>query len=53
LLVGAARTDHKMLSGGSEMNGNPCGPNSHHGFLDIESQMVDAIADWLTALQRK
>lgn len=53
LLAGAARADHLLLSGGTEGNGNPCGPDSHHGFLDAENQMVDAIEAWLGALRHK
>ena len=26
-----------------------CGPNSHHGFLGIEAQVVARIADWISA----
>jgi hypothetical protein len=53
VLKRAARVDHVLLSGGIESNGNPCGPDSHHGFLDAEDQLVDAIEAWLSPLQRK
>jgi len=29
---------------------NPCGPMAPHGYLGIEQQVVDAIANWIDAL---
>jgi hypothetical protein len=39
-----------FVSGGTTppASADPCGPDSYHGFLGLEQQVVDAIAEWIT-----
>ncbi|HZT47687.1 MAG TPA: hypothetical protein VFA64_06915 [Hyphomicrobiaceae bacterium] len=50
LLTGAQRADVAVLSGGLSGDGEPCGPDSAHGFLGMDGEVVDAITRWLEAL---
>jgi len=47
-LRNAPRVELRLFSGGDEQ-GRPCKAMSHHGFLGIESGVVDAIAGFVTA----
>ena len=52
LLTGAARVDSVALFGGHSGDGEPCGPESHHGFLGMDSEVVGTITTWLHSLPR-
>ena len=43
-LTGSKAAELMELSGGS---GKECGATSHHGFLEIEQKIVDAISSWI------
>jgi len=47
-LSNAPRKELLIFDGGS-LGTDQCSGNSPHGFLDIERQVVDAIADWMGA----
>ena len=36
-----------MLDGGANPSGDPCEPMHWHGFVGMDQQAVDAIADWM------
>lgn len=36
-----------IVSGGSGATGNPCGAFHHHGYVGMEQETVDLIADWI------
>lgn len=36
-----------LVSGGSGMTGNECGPFHYHGYVGMEEQAVDLIANWI------
>ena len=38
-----------LVSGGSGATGNPCEPMHHHGFVGIQDETVDRIAEWILA----
>ena len=40
-----------FVSGGTTppASADPCGPDSYHGFLGLEQEVVDAIAGWIVA----
>jgi pimeloyl-ACP methyl ester carboxylesterase len=38
-----------LLSGGSGATGNPCEPMHHHGFVGMQDEAVDRIAEWILA----
>lgn len=38
-----------MLNGGGATRGDPCEPFHHHGFVGIEIDTVNRIADWIRA----
>lgn len=46
-LTNAPMTARGMLTGGSPPTSGPCDALSQHGFLGIETQAVDAIADFI------
>jgi len=37
----------ETISGGDPPQSNPCGSISHHGFLGVESQVVESIVGWI------
>ena len=41
-----------MLEGGGNPTGDPCEPMHYHGFVGMESQVVQRIADWIKQAQR-
>lgn len=43
----ATRVAKKVLSGGDAPRSGPCKALSHHGFLGIEQQLVDAVATFV------
>ena len=45
-MTGSSRTDLMGFDGGNA-EGNPCRAKSHHGFLGIEKQVIDAISTWM------
>ncbi|KQW88003.1 hypothetical protein ASC94_26345 [Massilia sp. Root418] len=36
-----------MVEGGGDPGGDPCGPLDHHGFIGMEQQAVEQIANWI------
>ena len=38
-----------MLSGGQNPSGDPCAALHYHGFIGMEAQAVQQIADWVKA----
>jgi predicted alpha/beta-hydrolase family hydrolase len=44
-----ARVEVLTFDGGDPPSSGPCEPRSPHGFLGIEEQVVNAIADWILA----
>ncbi|MDA0305356.1 MAG: alpha/beta hydrolase [Proteobacteria bacterium] len=46
-LTASKASELKIFNGGSSGSGNPCKAKSHHGFLEIEQKVVDAIAAWI------
>ncbi len=38
-----------MVSGGSGASGDPCEPMHHHGFVGMQDEAVDRIAEWILA----
>ena len=48
-LVGAAKVEVKAFDGGGPPISGPCDAKSEHGFLGIESRVVDAIAAFIKA----
>lgn len=45
-LTNVKSKDLKFFTGG-ETKGKDCGPNSYHGFLGIEEEVVKYISDWI------
>jgi pimeloyl-ACP methyl ester carboxylesterase len=41
-----------IVSGGSGATGNPCEPMHHHGFVGMQNEAVDRIAEWILAPQQ-
>ena len=48
-LKGAPETELLSFTGGREEADNACQGRTRHGFLGIETQVVDAITDWISA----
>ena len=46
-LSGSKSAELMIFKGGSSGSGKDCGAKSHHGFLEIEQKVVDAIAAWI------
>ena len=44
-MTDAKATRVALVTGGS--SGKECGATSHHGFLEIEQKVVDAISSWI------
>ena len=45
-LTGSKAAELMEFTGGSG-SGKECGATSHHGFLEIEQKVVDAISLWI------
>ena len=50
-LTKAKKVDVVILDGGDPPQSDPCEAKSQHGFLGIESQAVDAIAQFIKGAQ--
>jgi pimeloyl-ACP methyl ester carboxylesterase len=48
-LTAAPIVEVQQFAGGAGSHGSSCGPRSPHGFFGIETQVVDAAADWIRA----
>jgi len=48
-LTAAPAVDVQVFTGGAWPRSSACEPFSQHGFLGIESQVVDAAARWIRA----
>ena len=46
-LTGSKAAELMEFTGGSSGSGKECGATSHHGFLEIEQKVVDAISSWI------
>jgi hypothetical protein len=46
-LSGSSGVDVHPVTGGGPQRGDPCEAHSHHGFVGIEREVVDVIADWV------
>jgi hypothetical protein len=46
-LAHAPAVGWKVLDGGDEPTGGPCTPRSHHGFLGLDADAVDAIVGFI------
>ncbi len=46
-LGNSPRRELIAFAGGDPEESDPCKPLSHHGYLGIERQVVDAICDWI------
>jgi len=46
-LTGSKAAELMEFTGGGSGGGKECGAQSHHGFLEIERKVVDAIAAWI------
>lgn len=46
-LAGAPVTKTLLVDGGSEPGGDPCGPLHYHGFIGMEQQAVEQVANWV------
>jgi len=41
----------RLVSGGSGATGNPCEPMHHRGFVGMQGEAVERIAEWILAPQ--
>lgn len=46
-LTGSIAAELMEFTGGGSGSGRACGSKSHHGFLEIEQKVVDAISSWI------
>lgn len=49
-LSGASKVDFKTVDGGTPTAGDPCGPQTSHGYVGQDAEVVRTIADWVKAL---
>ncbi len=49
LLTHVKKVEVKMFSGSAEKSFNPCRVKIHHGFLGIESKVINYIAQFIKA----
>ena len=46
-LTGSKAAELMEFTGGSSGRGRECGSQTHHGFMEIEQKVVDAIVAWI------
>jgi hypothetical protein len=52
-LTSAEPAQVELLVGGSPPNSEPCGPMAPHGFLGIEDEAINRIAEFIKAHSNK